>query len=420
MPHSASQAVAPVEAIRSQFPALQRRQDTDLVAYFDGPGGTQVPRAVGDAVLDYLYGHNANTHWAYPTSAETDAALEHAREVFATFFRGRPDEIAFGANMTALTMHLARGLARGWSAGDEIVLTELDHHGNVAPWVEAARDFRLVVRTARMEPETGQLDWDHFHQQVTPRTRLIAIGAASNALGTVNDVARAVALARQIGALVFVDGVHAVPHQLPDVQTLGCDGFVCSAYKFYGPHVGILWLRRDHLAAADLPRLIPASSDPPERAETGTLNHEGIVGAAAAVEWLAALALGTGLLKDRLATTYAALHARGETLVRRLWDGLAAVPGVRLYGPSPGAPRTPTIGFTVGDVSSEATVRQLAKAGLYLSHGDFYAHTVVERLGLQQQGLVRAGCACYTSESEVDRLIDAVAALASQKIGSGR
>jgi len=412
--------VASLDHIREAFPALLRRDDGQPVAYFDGPGGTQVPRAVGDAMTDYLYHHNANTHWAYPASAETDAALDHARAVFATFLHGRPEEIVFGANMTALTMHLARGLARGWDAGDEIVLTELDHHANVAPWVEAARDFGLVTRTVRMIPETGQLDWDHFASLVSSRTRLVAIGAASNALGTVNDLARATALARQADALVFVDGVHFVPHALPDVHALECDGFACSAYKFYGPHVGVLWLRRDLLAAADLPRLIPASDEPPERAETGTLNHEGIVGAAAAVEWMASLAPGSAPLRERLSVTYDAFHRRGNALLRRMWEGLAAIPGVRLYGPSPEAPRTPTVGFTVADVTSEEVARRLAARGVYCSHGDFYAHTVIERLGSQPHGLVRAGCACYTSEEEVDRLVSGVAALAPRGVGSSR
>ncbi len=416
-PHQATR-IASLDRTRQAFPALTREDNGHPVAYFDGPGGTQVPRPVADAIVDYLYHHNANTHWAYPTSAETDAALEHAREVFADFLGGRADEIVFGANMTVLTMHVARALARGWARGDEIVVTELDHHGNVAPWVEAARDFGLVVRTARMIPETGQVDWDHFGDQITSRTRLVAVGAASNAIGTVNDLSRAVARARTVGALAFVDGVHFAPHALPDVGALGCDGFVCSAYKFYGPHVGVLWLRRDLLAAADFPRLIPASHDPPERAETGTLNHEGIVGGAAAVEWLASLAEGPTSLRERLAVTYDGLHARGERLLHRLWTGLAEIPGVRLYGPTPDRPRTPTVGFTVADTSSETVARHLAETGVYCSHGDFYAHTVIERLGLHPHGLVRAGCACYTSEEEVDRLLSGVAALATHGAGS--
>lgn len=400
-----------VTAIRAHFPALTRTHAGVPVAYFDGPGGTQVPRAVADAMVDYLYHHNANTHWAYPTSAETDAALESARGTFAAFLNGQPDEVVFGANMTTLTMHLARALARSWDPGDEIVVTELDHHANVDPWVEAARDRDLVVHTVRLIPETGQLDWEDLATRLSGRTRLLAIGAASNAIGTINDVARAAGLARAHGALTFVDGVHFAPHHLPDVRALGCDGFACSPYKFYGPHVGALWLRRDLLAEIEFPRLVPASHDPPERGETGTLNHEGIVGAMAAVQWLGSLAGADGDLRARLDRTYAELHGRGTELLEQLWTGLEDTDGVTLYGPPPDQPRTPTVGFTVEGVRSEAVARQLAEAGVFVSHGDFYAYTVVARLGQQPEGLVRAGCACYTSADEIAQLVAAVRSL---------
>jgi len=315
-------------------------------------------------------------------------------------------------------MHLARALARDWSRGDEIVVTELDHHGNVDPWIEAARDRGVTVRTVRMIPESGRLDWDDLLHVITPGTRLVAIGAASNALGTITDVARAVDAAHAVQALAFVDGVHDAPHRLPDVAAFGCDGFACSAYKFYGPHVGVLWLREDLLARARFPRLVPAASEGPERAETGTLNHEGIVGAAAAVEWLAALAGPGPDLRSRLAQTYAGLHARSGPLLRRMWEALSAIPGVRMYGPPPDAPRTPTLAFTVEGLASETVARSLADAGVFVSHGDFYAYSVVARLGLQPDGLVRAGCACYTSESEADRLVSGVAACAARPIAS--
>jgi cysteine desulfurase family protein (TIGR01976 family) len=410
--HRPDVVVAPVSDIREQFPALERRHRGHPVAYFDGPGGTQAPRRVGDAMVDYLYHHNANTHWAYPTSAETDAALEQARRVFATFVNAAaPAEIAFGANMTTLTMHLARALGRGWSAGDEIVVTELDHHANVDPWREVARDRGFTVRTARMRTEDAQLEWRHLEQQVGPRTRLLAIGAASNAVGTVNDVTRAVRLARTVGALVFVDGVHSAPHLLPDVRALDCDFFACSAYKFYGPHIGVLYGKHGLFVATDFPRLVPASPEPPERAETGTLNHEGIVGAAAAVEWIASLAPGSDL-RGRLRTCYDALHARGEALFQLLWTGLSEIPGVRRFGVPAGAARTPTTAFVVDGVSSADVTRRLADRGVFVSHGDFYAHTVVARLGLHPEGLVRAGCACYTTPDEVGRLLDGVRAIA--------
>ena len=391
-------------SIRSAFPALERTHAGHSVAYFDGPGGTQVPRAVGEAMTDYLYRHNANTHWAYPTSAETDALLDASRQALGDFLGAAPDEIAFGANMTTLTLHVARALVRGWAPGDEIVVTELDHRANVDPWYEAARDRGLTVRMARVDTTTGALDWDHLRSLVGPRTRLLAVGAASNALGTVTDAAAVAELARSVGALSYVDAVHYAPHHLVDVRAFGCDFLACSAYKFYGPHVGVLYGRRDLVAALDAPKLVCSPEAPPERLETGTQNHEGMVGAAAAVDFLASLGAGD-TRRARLTDAFAALHARGQRLVGRLWEGLAAVDGVTLYGPPPDRPRTPTVSFTVRGLDAEAVTRRLAERGVWTSHGDFYASTVVERLGRAADGLVRAGCACYTSDDDVERLI---------------
>jgi cysteine desulfurase family protein (TIGR01976 family) len=307
----------PVESIRSRFPALQRRHDGLPVAYFDGPGGTQVPQAVVDAMADYLLNHNANTHWAYPTSVETDEALAAARGALADFLGGRPTEVAFGANMTTLTFHLSRALGRGWAAGDEVVVTELDHHANVDPWRQLARDRDLVVRAVRFRTETGQLDMDDLASVLGPRTRLLAIGAASNALGTKSDVRRAADLAHAKGALVFVDAVHYAPHALVDVTALGADFLACSAYKFYGPHVGVLWGRQSLVETLDIPKLDPAPENAPDRVETGTQNHEGIVGAAAAVDFLASLSKRPDR-RARLAASMATLHAREQKLVERL------------------------------------------------------------------------------------------------------
>ena len=399
------------DALRSAFPALARTHAGLPVAYFDGPGGTQVPRAVGDAMTDYLYAHNANTHWAYPTSAETDALLDASRLVLADFLGAAPDEIAFGANMTTITMHVARALVRGWAPGDEVVVTELDHRANVDPWREAARDRGLEVRMARVDTATGALDWDHLRSLVGPRTRLLAVGAASNALGTVTDAAAVAELARSVGALSYVDAVHFAPHHLVDVRAIGCDFLACSAYKFYGPHVGVLFGRRDLVAALDAPKLVCSPEAPPERLETGTQNHEGMVGAAAAVDFLASFGAGT-TRRDRLAASFAALHERGQRLLARLWDGLSAVDGVTLYGPTPDRPRTPTVSFTVRGLDAETVTRALAERAVWTSHGDFYASTVVGRLGLSEHGLVRAGCACYTTEEEVARLVEGVREIA--------
>ena len=401
---------ASVQEIRAQFPALTRRHNGEPVAYFDGPGGTQVPMAVVNAMNEYLLRHNANTHWNYPSSAETDRMLDAARAALADLLHARPDEIAFGLNMTTLTYHLGRALGREMSAGDEIIITELDHHGNVGPWQALARERGIVLRTLPLRVEDGTLDLTLLPPLLGPRTRLLAIGAASNSLGTVVDTAAACAMARQAGVLTFVDAVHAAPHILLDVEAIGCDFLAGSAYKFYGPHVGFLFGRKARIEALDLPKLLPAPDTAPERLETGTQNHEGIVGAGAAVEFLAGLSGGT-TRRASLAATFSELHGRGTRLFRRLWEGLAANPRVTLYGPPPEAPRTPTIAFTVAEVPSAVVAQRLAERAVFVSHGDFYALTVVERLGLAETGLVRAGCACYTTEVEIDRLIAAVAAI---------
>ena len=395
------------EEIRRCFPALARTHNGYPVAYFDGPGGTQVPRVVVEAMDDYLYHHNANTHWAYPTSEETDATIDSARSLLADFLNASSAEIVFGANMTTLTFHLARALGRGYEAEDEIVVTELDHHANIAPWRTLEKECGLKVRMVKMIPETGELDWDDLPRQLTRHTKFIAIGAASNALGTINDVKRAGEMAHDIGAKIFVDAVHYAPHELINVRDWNCDFLACSAYKFYGPHIGILYGRRDLLDSLDFPKLIPAPDAAPERAETGTQNHEGIAGAAAAVDFLASLAPAP-TRRERLGTGFRQLHERGQTLIKQLWDGLSEIERVHLYGPPPGGTRTPTIAFTVNDVPSIEVAKKLAERGVFLSHGDFYAMTVVERLGLTPDGLVRAGCACYTTTEEVDRLLTGV------------
>jgi cysteine desulfurase family protein (TIGR01976 family) len=407
-------SIARVEDIRAQFPALERRHNGHPVAYFDGPGGTQVPRPVAEAVCDYLLHHNANTHWAFPTSGETDATIRSGRSAMADFLNASPEEIVFGPNMTTLTFHLSRALGRAYSPGDEIVVTELDHHANVDPWRALEKDRGVTVRKVRMIAETGQLDWHDFEAKITKRTKLVAIGVASNALGTVNDVRQAAELAHRVGALLFADAVHSAPHLPTNVKALGCDFLACSAYKFYGPHMGVLFGRRELLESIDFPKLAPAPDAPPERAETGTLSHEGIAGTAAAVDFLASLAAGA-TRRDRLVAAMNGLDARGRALVGQMWSGLSNIAGVRVFGPGPAEPRTPTISFTVEGVAPGEVATHLAKLGVFVSHGNFYAATVVERLGFRDQGLVRAGCACYTTGEEVSRLIEGVREIARRK-----
>lgn len=402
-----TETVAPIEEIRSHFPALAREHEGFPVAYFDGPGGTQVPREVVKAMSDYLYHHNANTHWAYPTSAETDEIIERSRHSVADFLGASPSEIVFGANATTLAFHVSRTLGRTFEAGDEIVVTELDHHANVAPWQALERERGITLRVVRMDTTTGALDWDDFESKVNERTKVVAVGAASNALGTLNDMARAGSLTEAVCAYMFVDAVHYAPHNLLDVRAMRCDFLVCSAYKFYGPHIGAMFCRRELLDSLPFPKLLPAPGYAPEVAEMGTQNHEGMAGAAAAVEFLTSLAPGA-TRRERLRSAFDALHARGAALTKNIWDGLSEIEGVTLYGPRPDEPRTPTVAFTVRGVASSEVARRLAARGVFVSHGDFYAATVVERLELGEEGLVRAGCACYTNEEEIERLIAGV------------
>ena len=406
-----ARAGAPVDHIRDAFPALRRIHAGNPVAYFDGPGGTQVPRAVVDAMADYLFHHNANTHWSFPTSEETDAIVLAARAALADFLNAAPNEIAFGANMSTLTFHLARALGRSYARGDEIVVTELDHHANIAPWRALEQERGITIRVVRMIPETGQLDWEHFAAQLNSRTKLVAVGAASNAIGTITNIRRAADMAHAAGAQVFVDAVHYAPHELVDVRALDCDFLACSAYKFYGPHIGVLFGRHQLLAELDFPKLLPAPDYAPDRAETGTQNFEGMNGAAAAVDFLASFGDGASR-RERLASTFARLHSRGSRLVRHLWEGLAEIDGVRTFGPPPDAPRTPTVAFTVPGHSASDVARQLAARGVFVSDGHFYAMTAIERLGQSQHGVVRAGCACYTTVEEVERLLEGVRVIA--------
>ena len=403
------QVVSTVDVIRAQFPALQRYEGSYPVAYFDGPGGTQVPRRVVDAMSDYLLHHNANTHWAYPTSAETDALLHEARVTLADFLGASAGEISFGANMTTILFHIARAIGRTLSPGDEIIVTELDHHANVAPWQALARERGAVLRWLPLDLETYRHEAGALERLLSPRTKVVAIGAASNILGTISDVQSLVAMARAAGAITIVDAVHHAPHTLVNAREIGADFVLCSAYKFYGPHIGVCYGRHDATAALDLPRLEPAPDYVPECLETGTQNHEGIVGAAAAVDFLASLAPDGGAdRRARLDSAMHELHERGELLLSQLWQGLSEIPEVTLYGPKPGTPRTPTLSFRVDGHVSEQVARALAPRGVYVSHGDFYATTVARRLGLEQEGLVRAGCACYTTSDEVARLVNGV------------
>ncbi len=408
---SARPLIADTNAIRADFPALERREAGQQVAYFDAPGGTQVPRVVADAIADHLLAHNANAGWAFPTSAETTRVMEAARSAAADFVGGDPGGVVFGPNMTSLTFQFATAFGQTLRDGDEIVVTRLDHRANIDPWAVVAAEWGATIRVVPFRPEDGSLDWSAFEAAVGPRTRLIALGAAANSIGTINDVCRAAEIAKKVGALLFVDAVHSAAHVRTDMTAWGCDVVVCSPYKFYGPHAGILCARPEVLSSLKALKIGPAPDGDPARWESGTPAFEALAGTTAAIDWLACLAPpDTGSRVERLQAAFGELHERGDGLAGRLWEGLSSLPGIRTLGPPPGRPRTPTVAFVADTISSADLAFRLAtEHGVFLSHGDFYAPDSVQDLAIvDPTGLIRAGCACYTTQDEVDRLVAGV------------
>jgi cysteine desulfurase family protein (TIGR01976 family) len=403
-----------VEAVRAQFPALGRTVAGKPAVYLDGPGGTQVPQRVIDAMVRFMERGGSNHGGPFVTSRETDAVHRSARFAIADLLGGSPSEIVFGQNMTSLTFAVSRSLARTWEEGDEIVVTRLDHDANVSPWLLAARDRGVTVRWLDFDPDDGcSLDATGLDEILGPRTRLVAVTHASNATGTVVDVARVAAMAQAVGALTYVDAVHHAPHYLIDVDALGIDFLACSAYKFFGPHTGVLWGRRELLESLDAYKVRPAPDDPPEKWETGTQSFESLAGVTAAVEYLASLGAGDHQ-RDRLTTAFKAIGEHEAALTGRFLDGVDAIDGVRLYGIADQRPRTPTFAISVAGHSAQEVAEQLGKQGIFVWAGHYYAVEVMRRIGvLDLGGLVRIGFVHYTTGSEVDRVLDALSRVAS-------
>lgn len=398
---------------REQFPALSRSLDGRLVVYFDGPAGSQVPRRVVDAVSDYLLRTNANHGGVFPTSRESDAILQAAHQALADLLGSDdPDTVVFGPNMTGLTFALSRALGRTWRPGDEIVVTRQDHDANVSPWVLAARDAGAIVHHVGIQAEDCSLDMDDLAQKLSPQTRLVAVSGASNAAGNINPVAEIVRLAHQVGGLVFLDAVHLAPHGLLDVRAWDCDFLACSAYKFFGPHVGVLWGRRELLTSLSAYKVRPAPDELPGRWMTGTQNHEGIAGTLAAVEYLADL--GRHLVPDAascraaIEAAFAGITAYERGLVGQLLAGLAELPGVKVWGitdPNRLAERVPTVAITHRRLRPRELALRLAERGIFVWHGNFYALPLTETLGLEPDGVVRIGLLHYNTQEEVERLL---------------
>jgi cysteine desulfurase family protein (TIGR01976 family) len=404
-----------VSSVREQFPALQRMVGGQAAAYLDGPGGTQVPESVIDAMAGFMRAGGSNHGGPFATSRETDAVTESSRSAIADLFGASPDEIAFGQNMTSLTLSVSRALGATWNPGDNVVVTRLDHDGDVWPWVIAARDAGAEVRWIDFDPEDGcRLMTETIGDIVDRRTRLVAMTHASNAVGTVTDPRPAIEAAHAVGALTYVDAVHYSPHGLLDVAALGTDFLAASAYKFFGPHTGCLYGRREVLESVEAYKIRPAPDVPPEKWETGTQSFESLAGVAAAVDYLASL--GTGATRrDQLRSAMEAIGEYERSLSERFLNGIADISGVALYGRSVPDGRTPTFAVSVDGTHPDGVAETLGDQGIFVWSGDYYAVEVMRRLGVADQGgLVRIGFAHYNTAEEVDRVVAALGELTTK------
>ncbi|MCS6879704.1 MAG: cysteine desulfurase-like protein [Oscillochloridaceae bacterium] len=410
-------------AVRPLFPALAQQCGMREAVFFDGPGGTQVPQSVIEAMASYLATSNANTHGAFPTSRRTDETIAAAHRAVADLLGCASEEIVFGPNMTTLTFAVSRALGRDLLPGDEVVVTRLDHDANVAPW-RALEERGAIIREVDVHLEDCTLNMADLAAKVHGRTRIVAVNYASNAVGTISDVQSVIRLAHSVGAIVYVDAVHYAPHGPIDVRALGCDFLACSVYKFFGPHVGVLYGRRELLERLQPYKVRPAPEQSPERWMTGTQNHEGLAGTIAAIEYLASLGV---------ATNASASHARRDALMRamttiktyerglagQLVEGLLRIPGLTFYGIREAArfdERTPTAAFRLANLPPRAVAEALAERGIFVWDGNFYAVGLTERLGVEDQGgLVRVGLTHYNTPEEVDYFLDVLDSLAAAR-----
>jgi cysteine desulfurase family protein (TIGR01976 family) len=403
---------------RARFPALSQEFDGRPGIFFDAPGGTQVPQRVIDAVSSCLLRANSNTHGAFATSRRTDEAIESAHGAMADFLGCDADEVVFGPNMTSLTFAISRAIGRELQPGDEIVLTRLDHDANFAPW-KALEERGVQIKVVDIDVRDCTLDMKDLARQIGGRTKLVAVGYASNAVGTVSDVAEIVRLARAAGAWSFIDAVHYAPHGPIDVRALGCDFLACSPYKFFGPHSGVLYGKREHLTRLRPYKVRPASEATPNRWETGTQNHEAMAGVTAAIEYLAELgrnsgdpAASTGSRRAALLAAMKAIRRYERSLAERLVAGLLAVPGLEFYGIRDAARfdgRTPTVGVRIAGRSPRELAAFLAARGIFTWDGNYYALNLTERLGVEGSGgMLRIGLVHYNTVEEVDQLLAAL------------
>ncbi len=398
---------------RKDFPALQRHRDGLQLAFLDGPAGSQVPNAVIEAIADVYASCNVNTHGNFPPSREIDRRMQRSREVVAAFLGAAAAEcISFGQNMTTLSYALSYAIGRTLQPGEEVLITQLDHEANRGPWLNL-RERGIVVREVRLM-ESGVLDTEDMAAKISPRTKLFALGASSNALGTVNDIALARRLTREVGALLLIDAVHYAPHFPLDVRAMDADFVLCSAYKFYGPHVGVLYSKPGALERLPTDRLSTQDPAAPYRIETGTLNHAAIEGVRAAIEYLAGWGAGT-TLRERIVDAVSGISAYEHQLATLYYEQVRCLPGVRVWGPDFGSrSRAPTVSLTLARHTAAEAATALGAAGICVWDGDFYASRPVEVLGLAGRGgLLRTGISMYTTQDEVHRLLRGIEKLAS-------
>ena len=404
-----------VEKIRRQFPALREEFNGRPAIFFDNPGGTQVHESVIAAMVDYMTRRNSNTHGLFETSLRTDAVIEGAHRAVADLLGCDADEVVFGNNMTSLTFHLSRSLARALGPGDEVVVTRLDHDANVMPWVMAAEERGTRVRWADVDVESGTLDMEDVRRQIGPRTKIVAVGYASNATGTINDVGRIIGWAAEVGALTFVDAVQYAPHGLIDVRELGCDFLACSSYKFFGPHSGQIYGRREHWERLEAYRVRPAGNRPPDKWETGTQNHEGMAGVTAAIDYLAGIGVEYGgarsgdSRREKLTAAWSVIGVYERVLTERLVSGLLSVPGIHIYGLTEREDwdrRVATVSLRKQGTTPEQLARALAEENIFAWNGNFYAQAVSERMGVEESGgWLRLGLVHYNTLEEIERCL---------------
>ncbi len=413
--HSETHAALDTSWVRAQFPSLQTQVNGQPAAFLDGPAGTQVPTQVMHAIQNYLMSANANTGGAFLTSRRNDEIIAGTRAAMADFFHCDKDEVVFGQNMTNITFAVSRAIARELKAGDEIVLTTLDHDANFSPW-KALEEKGIVIRQVDIREADCTLDLEDLKRKLNEKTKIVAVGYASNAVGTINPVAEITKLAHAAGALVYIDAVHFAPHGLIDVKALDCDFLVCSPYKFFGPHMGTLYSKREHLQKFRPYKVRPCTEQVPERWESGTQVQELIAGIGGAVEYLAELGRrgdpNAKTRREALACAYRATGAHETRLVWRMIDGLQSIPGVRIYGitdPQRSAERCSTLSLRIGNHHPTTIATYLGERGIFTWDGNYYALNLSERLGVESQGgMLRIGLVHYNTMEEVERLLSAL------------